>query len=158
MYFRITEAVTASPVARTKYPELHKGPPHVVSFISGCSFMSRTQDTLFNTWTSSAGLHRGGALTNRCTWSGITACSTISNPYRSAVPLNIRLSALATGSSKIALRNFGTQTIWYLSSYTAWLVRPYSTPNTVSPFAPAHQEGCSSAPARGAVSARGTRK
>ena len=112
-----------SPVARTKYPELHKGPPHVISFISGRSFISRTADTLFKTRTSSAGLNRGGALTNSCTWSGITSCSTIRNPYRSAVPLNIRLSVLATGSFNIARRYFGTQTTWYLSSYTAWLVR-----------------------------------
>ena len=154
MYLRITEALTISPVARTKYPELHKGPPHVTSRISGRSFMSRTQDTLFNILTSSAELNRGGALTNKCTWSGITSCSTISNPYRSAVPLNIRLSALATGSSKIALRYFGTQTMWYLSSYTACLVCPYSIPHHT--FASALSEGVSSAPARGAVFDRGT--
>jgi len=145
-----------SPVARTKYPELHKGPPHVTSFISGRSFMSRTHDTLFNTLTRSAGLNRGGALTNRCTWSGITSCSTIRNPYRSAVPLNIRFSAVATGSFKIARRYFGTQTRWYLSSYTAWLVRSYSMPHTVP--SPAPLEGASSAPARGAVSGRGMGK
>ena len=145
-----------SPVARTKYPELHKGPPHVTSFISGRSFISRTADTLFKTRTSSAGLHRGGALTNRCTWSDITSCSTIRNPYRSAVPLNIRFSALATGSFNIARRNFGTQTTWYLSSYTAWLVRSYSMPHTVA--SPALLESGSSAPTRGAVSARGTGK
>ena len=145
-----------SPVARTKYPELHKGPPHVSSFISGHSFISRTQDTLFNTFTSSAGLHRGGALTNRCTWSGITSCSTILNPYRSAVPLNIRFSAVATGSFNTARRNFGTQTKWYLSSYTAWLVRSYSMPHTVP--SPAPWEGASSAPATDAVSGRGMGK
>ena len=158
MYRLMIADVTISPAALTKYPLLQSAPPHMISFISGRSFMRRIQDTLFRIFTNSAGLNLGGALTKRWTWSGITSCSTIWKPYRSAVPTNILFSVCAMGSFNTTLRYFGTQTKWYFSSHTAWLVRPYSMPNTLTLYAPALLEGGSSAPARGAVSARGTGK
>ena len=157
MYFLMTSDVTASPAARTKYPLLHNAPPQSSSLSSGISFINRFQDTLFNIFTSSAGLYRGGALTNRCTWSPTTSCSTIRNPYRSAIPRNIFFSVRATGSFNIIRLHLGTQTKWYFSSYTAWDVRAYSMSHTLA-YYPSFLEGVSSAPARGAVSDRGIRK
>src|SRR5258708_9212243 len=158
MYRLMIADVTISPAALTKYPLLQSAPPHRTSFISGRSFMRRAHDTLFRIFTNSAGLYLGGALTKRWTWSGITSCSTIWKPYRSAVPTKILFSVRAIGSFNTILRYFGTQTKWYLSSYTAWIVRPDSTLNTLTLYAPALLDGGSSAPTRGAVSARGTGK
>ena len=62
MYFLITSDVTASPVARTKYPLLHNAPPQSTSLSSGISFIKRFHDTLFNIFTTSAGLYRGARL------------------------------------------------------------------------------------------------
>ena len=158
MYRSIISDVTRSPVARTKYPLLHSAPPHNSSFISGISTINRFHDTLFNIFAKSAGLYRGGALTNRWMWSSNTSCSTIRNPYRSAIPSKIRFSVRATGSLNTNRRYFGTQTKWYFNSYTAWLVRSYSMLRNLPLFLRSSQNGVSSAPARGAVSDRGRKK
>ena len=150
--------VTISPVALTKYPLLQSAPPHMplssLDVLSSDASRTRSsRSSLIPPGYISGSAHKEMDMVSA---SPLVPRSRtrIAPPFQRKFPS----VACATGSFNTILRYFGTQTKWYFSSYTAWLVRPYSTPNTLSLYPSRPLEDGSSAPARGAVSARGMGK
>jgi len=64
--------------------------------------------------TISAGAYFGGALTNRCTGSGMTSTAKISKPDCVAISTNRSFNHASTGPTQTLLRSRGIQTRWSL--------------------------------------------